>query len=514
MAYRLLIFLMMPGWMVAAQPAPGAPPRGEHVPGDLHLLGSMRTPWVQHIEMSRDGTRLAAAYFLPPINRPGTDWVAFVVQWDLQSGARTIIPDATHPIVFSPDGGRLVMGRFVRADMRGAMGQVPVEPVHWHFGDPLPIRVIEPDLDLVAAGAEQPVQYEVQWDRRGEIVNLTRTTAEPAPAPRWDRRVELTGAEAELLPAGLYTTAGRHPRLNLVAVADRRGIIEVWDTRAAVLRHVLRLDDKPVNTVLVAAVQAQSVFGEPQRNRRHLGSHVRSAAVQGARIIVLPEAAITGYLTPDLKTTWQVDDRPTSRGLAGSDPSEAAETVPGPSTTYFAGLARQYGVYLTVPLVEIDRRTGRFYNTLVLLGPRGEQLIHYRKRNPWPWAERSWATEGNLGNPVVDTRYGRLGVAICYDIHQQSAVLGREEIDFLLYSIAWVEGAGSTWFEEQLPAIASRHDFHIIGSNWTVAAEHRESGWYGFGQSCVIDRGGSIVARMGHDEGIVFADLPCHSPAE
>ncbi len=271
---------------------------------------------------------------------------------------------------------------------------------------------------------------------------------------------------------------------------------------------------QPRATFRVAAIQCSSVFGDPEANRAGLARLVRQAAGGGAKVVVLPETAVAGYLTPDLKTTWQVGGRAVSAGLRGVDPAGVAETVPGPSTRLFAGLARELGVYLTVPLLEVDRGTGAYYNTSVLLGPDGRMLLHYRKRDPWPWAERGWAERGDRGNPVVDTPLGRLGLLICYDIHDQAAVMGRLKVDVLLYSVAWVEDAGSTWFEQRLPAIARREGLAIVAANWTVPAGMTPA-WHGYGQSRVIDAGGNVLARAGDDraEAIVYADLPVPAPA-
>jgi predicted amidohydrolase len=270
-----------------------------------------------------------------------------------------------------------------------------------------------------------------------------------------------------------------------------------------------------IDTFLAAAVQVASEFGNPERNRQRLGDLVAQAARAGAQVVVLPEAAVTGYLSEDLKQTWRVGDRPVSGGLKGVDPHEAAEPVPGPSTRFFAKLAREHGVYLTVPLVEVDDQTGRYYNTVVLLGPDGETLIHYRKLNPWPWAEQGWATEGNLGRPVVDTPLGRLGVLICYDIHQQATELAKLKVNTLLYSIAWVDDEGSDWFPKRLPGIARSNSFNIVAANWTFSSDHPKPAWYGYGQSAVIDATGRVLARVEGDpvEGIAFATLPVPSSA-
>ncbi len=273
--------------------------------------------------------------------------------------------------------------------------------------------------------------------------------------------------------------------------------------------EALRAGDRDANTVLVAAVQCASEFGDPAGNRRKLARLIERAAAAGAKIVVLPEAAVTGYLTADIKTTWQVGGREISAGLKGADPKQAAETVPGPSTKTFGRLAKKLGIYLTVPLVEVDRGTGKYYNTSVLMGPGGRRLIHYRKRNPWMWAERGWAAEGNLGNPVVDTPFGRLGLLICYDVHEQFEVMSRKRVGTLLYSIAWVDDADSDWFSKQLPARAKRFGFNIVGANWTVPGSPAPD-WHGYGKSRIISAGGRILAEASDDlrEEIVLAEVP------
>ncbi len=265
---------------------------------------------------------------------------------------------------------------------------------------------------------------------------------------------------------------------------------------------------RPARKVRVAAVQCYSRLNDPAGNRRKLARLVRQAAEGGAKIVVLPEAAVTGYLSADLKSTWRVGKRFISEGLIGVDPAGAAETVPGPSTEVLGRLADELDIYLTVPLVEADRVTGSYYNTSVLFGPDGKMLIHYRKRDPWWWAEVGWASPGDRGNPVVETPYGRLGLLICYDIHRQADVMGRKNIDVLLYSVAWVEGADSEWFEKDLPAVARYQRFHIVAANWTVPKTPVPT-WHGYGQSRIIDATGKVLATAAADLGeeIVCADL-------
>ena len=105
--------------------------------------------------------------------------------------------------------------------------------------------------------------------------------------------------------------------------------------------------------VKVAAIQCSSVLGDVKANREKITKLVSEAAKNGAKIIVLPEACITGYLSQDLKTNWHLKDKPIESAFKGKDPAGFAEEVPGPSTNHFCKLAKQLQIYIIVPLVEV-----------------------------------------------------------------------------------------------------------------------------------------------------------------
>jgi predicted amidohydrolase len=263
----------------------------------------------------------------------------------------------------------------------------------------------------------------------------------------------------------------------------------------------------PATTVRVAAIQFVSRWARPSENRKELERLIREAAEHGAKIVVLPEAAIPGYMSHDVRLTWQVAGNRVSQGLRGVSPESVAETVPGTSTRVFGQLAKELRTYLTVPLVEVVPESKQYYNTLVLVGPDGEIALHYRKLNPWPWAERSWASRGDRGHQFIDTPYGRLGLLICYDVYFEPPKLKQNRVDHLLYAIAWVEDPGSTWFSKSLPDVAHKSNVNIIAANWSVPDQ---PGWCGYGQSEIIERTGKVLARAKQDLGneIVYADLP------
>ena len=269
----------------------------------------------------------------------------------------------------------------------------------------------------------------------------------------------------------------------------------------------LAAEPAEAKTVRVAAVQFVSEFGQPAENRKGLEPLVREAAKNGAKIIVLPEAAIPGYMSHDMHQTWQVEDHPLTETLQGSPAKSVAEAVPGPSTDAFGLLAKELGIYLTVPLLEIDAKQNKFFNTLVLLDPDGKIVLHYRKIHPYPWAEKGWASPGDRGHQYVDTPYGRLGLLVCFDIHFEPPTLKVNHVDHLLYSIAWVDYADSKWFTEALPGIATKTNVNIIAANWSVS---KQPAWIGYGHSEILARDGRILAKnkkdLGHD--ILYADRP------
>jgi predicted amidohydrolase len=265
-------------------------------------------------------------------------------------------------------------------------------------------------------------------------------------------------------------------------------------------------------TVRVAAIQCSSDLGKVAANAAKLTELIKEAAGKGAKIVVLPEAAITGYLSQDLKTNWHVDGRSIETVFEGLDPSPFAEPVPGASTKHFCALAKELGIYLTIPLVEVDHKDGPtkplYYNTVCLADPRGELVAHYRKLTPWPYPEKSWATAGDRGVQTYDTEFGRVGLAICFDIHTILEKYQGHDLWALLYPIAWVDDEyPADWFFQKLPERVKPFKHHVIGANWSVDKKQK---WRGYGFSEIISNEGRVLAsaKSLYGSEIVYADLP------
>jgi predicted amidohydrolase len=293
--------------------------------------------------------------------------------------------------------------------------------------------------------------------------------------------------------------------------AKRPGVMPVFLSVVVTTFAQLAFSASP-HTVKVAAVQCSSDLGAVAQNTRKLTELIREAARNGTKIIVLPETAITGYLSQDLKTNWHVPGRPLDSDFSGLDPARFAEEVPGPSTKHFCALADELDVYLTIPLVEIDRSEGadrpRYFNTVCLASPAGKLVAHYRKLTPWPRPEKSWATAGDRGIQTFDTEYGRVGLAICYDIHTILEKHKHAQLWALLYPIAWVDNEHpAEWFFHKLPARVKHYRHHVIGANWSV---DQPQPWRGYGFSVIVSNNGQVVsaAKSLFGSEIIYAELP------
>lgn len=144
-----------------------------------------------------------------------------------------------------------------------------------------------------------------------------------------------------------------------------------------------------------ACVNFAPTIGDKVANLEKIEQFTIQARNKGADIIVFPETALTGYVFP-VETTPNL-----------------AETVPGPSTEEVAKLAAQHDVYVIFGLVERDKKHPEiFYNSAAVVGPTGV-LGTYQKVHPGG-LELEWCQKGS-SFPVFHTRYGPIGIGICYD---------------------------------------------------------------------------------------------------
>jgi predicted amidohydrolase len=162
------------------------------------------------------------------------------------------------------------------------------------------------------------------------------------------------------------------------------------------------------SVVSVACVNFCPVEGDKRATLAKMEANIAEAAAQGANVVAFPEEALVGA---SACAACRAEAAPCEAHL------ELAETVPGPSTARIAELAREHDVYVIFGLAERDRsEPGALYNAAAVIGPEGI-LGTYRKvfLGSLPWVTEGITFRPGRALPVWETRYGPIGVLICYD---------------------------------------------------------------------------------------------------
>ncbi len=239
----------------------------------------------------------------------------------------------------------------------------------------------------------------------------------------------------------------------------------------------------PLPSYRVAAIQYEPTLGEKEKNVARLLQLVEEAATHGAKLIVLPEIATTGYC-------WQ----------SRAEIAPYVEPIPGPTTDRFQHLATAQACYIAVSLPEVDPLTSVYYNSMVLLGPEG-LVGTYRKIHSFI-AEPRWARDGDLGMPVWDTPLGRLSGLICMDANyfEAARIPALHQADVLLFPTNWPDDkCPSSWWM----ARAFENGVYFIAAN----RYGEERGIQFSGGSCILNPDGSIQAYLDNGEGIVYGEV-------
>lgn len=149
------------------------------------------------------------------------------------------------------------------------------------------------------------------------------------------------------------------------------------------------------------ALIQQHNTGDLRDNRLRLGEKIRSAAANGAELIVLQELHDGLYFC-------QTED---------VDLFDLAEPIPGPATDFYGELAQELGVVIVTSLFE-KRAPGLYHNTAVVLERDGSIAGVYRKMHipdDPGYYEKFYFTPGDLGFHPIETSVGRLGLLVCWD---------------------------------------------------------------------------------------------------
>jgi N-carbamoylputrescine amidase len=252
----------------------------------------------------------------------------------------------------------------------------------------------------------------------------------------------------------------------------------------------------------VGLVQAKVAEDKPKTVAK-TAERIREAASRGAKLVCLQELFASEYFC-------QSEDHAQF---------ELAEPIPGPTTEAMGKVAKETGVSIVVPLFE-RRAAGVYHNSLVVVGPNGEILGHYRKMHipddPL-FYEKFYFTPGDLGFVAVPTPAATVGPLICWDqwYPEAARLTALRGAEVLVYptAIGWHPSEKAEYGAAQLSAWQTIQRAHAIANGVFVVAVNRVghegpkgAGLEFWGHSFVADPFGVVLAEAGEGEEVLVVD--------
>jgi len=231
----------------------------------------------------------------------------------------------------------------------------------------------------------------------------------------------------------------------------------------------------------VALVQQATVWENPAANLARARDFVAEAAESGARVVVFPELATTGFTMA---------------------PEGFAEPLPGPTTEAFAALSREFGLHVLGTAAEAHAPHPR--NAAFVTAPDGSLLTLYRKLHPFTYGEEHRHYVGGDDCPVFELDGIPCGLQICYDLRfpEPFRALAAKGAEVVFLPANWPVRRIDAW-STLLAARAIENQMAVCGVNRVGRDPLAEYP----GRSAILDPFGVAVATGGDTEGLVIGDL-------
>ncbi|MDE1860416.1 MAG: carbon-nitrogen hydrolase [Candidatus Micrarchaeota archaeon] len=250
------------------------------------------------------------------------------------------------------------------------------------------------------------------------------------------------------------------------------------------------------DTVTIGLIQ-MSVGTDTSANLEKAVKRIREAAKKGAEIVCLPELFRSEYFCKEEET----------------EKFKLAETIPGETTEALSKIAKELGVVVIAGIFE-KRARGLYHNSAVIIDADGSIAGKYRKMHipdDPHFYEKFYFSPGDLGFKACQTRYGKVGILICWDqwypeAARLTALLGAQII-FYPTAIGWLSGE-ETSSKDMEYAWETIQRSHGIANGVFIASVNRvgmEGNMRFWGSSFVSGPFGETLAKAGKDEEILIA---------
>ena len=258
----------------------------------------------------------------------------------------------------------------------------------------------------------------------------------------------------------------------------------------------MKKNEIDLSTITVGLVQ-MACSPDADKNLKCAMDSIRAAAKKGAQIICLPELFLTQYFC-------QTED---------TQNFSLAEPLPGPTSDTFSKLAKELEVVLIVPLFE-KRTQGIYHNSAIVIDADGSVAGTYRKMHipddPC-FFEKFYFTPGDTGFKSFSTRFGKIGVLICWDqwFPEAARLTCLSGAQFLFYPTAiGYQDEDAKESIQQITAWETIQRSHAIsngvflGSVNRVARENALTFW---GRSFICNQFGKVIGQADNEPQIVIA---------
>ena len=247
-----------------------------------------------------------------------------------------------------------------------------------------------------------------------------------------------------------------------------------------------------LNAFRVAAIQMASgpnIMGNLNEARRLIAK----AAEQGARLVVLPEFfAIMGMTE---------EDKIAAREQPGR----------GPIQSFLSEAARQHRIWLVGGSIPLAASTpDKVLNSCLVFDERGEQVGRYDKIHLFSLElgneryDEARTIEAGNQVVVVDSPFGRIGLAVCYDLRFPELFRAMRDVDIIVLPSAFTETTGKMHWEVLVRARAVENLAYVIAA---AQGGYHVSGRETHGNSMVVGPWGSVLDRLPRGSGVVIAEV-------
>ena len=271
------------------------------------------------------------------------------------------------------------------------------------------------------------------------------------------------------------------------------------------------------NFVKVAAAQVSPHFLNKEKTIEKACKVIREASNNGAKLIVFPEAFVSGY--PDW--TWLIPNHQSATlNQLYADLLENAISIPDESTTILCEVARENEIYVIIGINERNSESSNtsLYNSLLYIDDQGEIMGVHRKLIPTGGERLIWSQGDGSTLHTFETKLGKLGGLICWEAFMPLARNAMYQKGIQIFAVP-------TWDKSSKWLLSARY-FAKEGGMFVISVcqafkkddipdkyEFKslypaDRDWVNSGNSCIINPKGDIIAGpLEKEEGILYADL-------